>query len=95
MAHTMSRIRRLERIEGLAAQRQRQGELEDLEALAESARMRIVHYLEARRNGESLPVLEPAVRHDGPHHEALRRRLSTMRERLERYATLRDTHGIQ
>jgi hypothetical protein len=45
------------------------------------------------KRGESIP--EPSVRHDGPHHEALRQRLSTMRERLERYATLRDTHGIQ
>ena len=91
----MSRIRRLERIEGLMTQRQSQAEMDDLEALAESARMRIVQYLDARRRGEPLPVLEPGVRHDGPHHEALRRRLSTMRERLERYATLRDTHGIQ
>jgi hypothetical protein len=91
----MSCSRRLKRIEGIAAQRQRQAEMEGLQALAESVRMRIVRYLEARRNGEPLPVLEPAVRHDGPRHEALRRRLSEMRERFLWYAELRERYGIR
>jgi hypothetical protein len=94
----MSRIRRLERIEGLMTQRQHQAEMDDLEALAESARMRIVQYLDARRRGEPLPILSaPSDRNREPSEarERLLVRLKEMRERLLQYAELQATYGIR
>src|SRR5687768_10553859 len=88
-----SASRRLKRIEGLAAQRQHQAELEDLEALAESARMRIIRYLEARRNGEPLPMLsEPSNRNREPSEarERLRQQLNETHDRLMRFGAIRE-----
>jgi hypothetical protein len=87
------RIRRLKRIEGLLTEQARLAEAEGLQELAESARAKLLGFLAMTRAG--VPIPPSAVQHHGPHHETLRQRLSTMRERLERYATLRDTHGIQ
>jgi hypothetical protein len=94
------RIRRLERIEGLAAQRQHQVEMDDLEQVAESARERILQYLQARLNGSPLPALERSA-DCGTSDEArgarerLRARLDETGQRLRRYAELRDMYGIR
>ena len=87
------RIRRLERIECLAAQQERLAEAEGLRELAESARAKLLSLMAMARAG--VPIPEPAIRHESQHHEAMRRRLSEVRERLERYAELRDTYGIR
>jgi hypothetical protein len=84
----MSRIRRLERIEGLLSQQARLAEAEGLQELAESARAKQLDFLAMARAG--VPIAPSAVQHDGPHHEALRQRLSTMSERLMRFADIRE-----
>jgi hypothetical protein len=83
----MSRIRRLERIEGRIAQQERLAVLEDLKEVAETARNKILERIAAYRCGEPIP--EPAIRHDGPHYEALRQRLNLMRSRLEQFGDVR------
>ena len=94
MALAMSHSKRLRRIEGFATQQERLAEAEGLQALAESARKRIMEYLEARRNGEPLPVLEPSTDQNSPAREQFRQRLDEMGQRLRRYAELRD-YGIR
>jgi hypothetical protein len=84
------RIRRLERIEGLASQRQHQAEMEGLQALTESTRARLINYLELSRNGQPLPVLRPSADHDSPARERLRRRLNETRERLIQFSDVRE-----
>jgi hypothetical protein len=96
----MNRSRRLQRIEDLAAQRQHQAELDDLEQVAESARERIMQYLQARRNGEARPLLErwaDCGSSDGARgeRERLRARLDETGQRLRRYAEMRDIYGIR
>jgi hypothetical protein len=93
MAHAMSRIRRLERIEARLIQQERLADAEGLRELAESARAKLLSLMAMARAG--VPIPASTVQHSGSHGEALRRRLSEMRERLERYAELRDTYGIR
>ncbi len=88
-----NRTRRIAVLESLAAHRQHQAELDDLETIAEAARNKILERLAAYRRGEPIPA--SPVRHDSPHHEVLRRRLHEMRERLKRYTELRATYGIR
>jgi hypothetical protein len=85
--------RRLAALEGQLAQRERLAAAEDLRELVESVRAKLLNAIARYERGEPIP--EPIIRHDGPHHAALRRRLSEMRGRLERYAELRDTYGIR
>lgn len=89
----MSRSTRLKRLEGFAAQRQHQAEMNDLKQVAETVRAKIEAALAMYRRGEPIP--EPSVRHDGPRHDALRQRLNETRERLMRYAELRERYGIK
>jgi hypothetical protein len=89
MALAMSHRKRLRRIEGFAAQQEHLAEAEDMRALAESARKRIMEYLEARRNGEPLPVLESSIDQNSPAREQFRQRLDEMGQQLRRYAELR------
>jgi hypothetical protein len=84
----MSRIRRLKRIEGLLSQQARLAEAEGLQELAESARAKLLGFLAMTRAG--VPIPPSAVQHDGPHHEALRQRLSMMHERLMRFGDIRE-----
>jgi hypothetical protein len=53
-----------------------------------------MEYLEARRNGEPLPVLEPSTDQNSPAREQFRQRLDEMGQRLRRYAELRD-YGVR
>jgi hypothetical protein len=75
-------------------------ELEDLEALAESARERILQYLQAHRDGSSLPALERSVDcsisdEARGARERLRARLDETGQRLRRYSELRERYGIR
>ena len=92
--------RRLAALEGQMSQRERMAELQDLKQVAESARERIMQYLQARRNGEARPLLErwaDCGSSDGARgeRERLRARLDETGQRLRRYAELRDMYGIQ
>ena len=78
----------MERIEGLMTQQERLAEAEGLQELAEIARAKILDAIDRHKRGEPIP--EPSVRHDGPHHEALRRWLHETRERLERFGYIRE-----
>jgi hypothetical protein len=85
----------LNRIDTWTTEQARLAEAGDMQQAAESARMRLVRYLEVRRNGETLPVLEPSADQDSPARERLRVRLDEMGQRLRRYMELRDTYGIR
>jgi hypothetical protein len=92
----MSRYRAiLNRIDTWSAEQQRVDDVEDLEQIAETTRRRILSYLEARRNGEPLPVLEPHADHDSPARERLRARLAETGQRLRRYAALGERYGVR
>lgn len=85
----MSRYsRRLAQLETRLAQRQEIADAEGLKELAEIARAKILDAIDRHKRGEPIP--EPTERHDGPHHEVLRQRLNTMRQRLMRFGGIRE-----
>jgi hypothetical protein len=80
----------LNRIDTWTARQDHIAEAEDLEQIAETARRRIVSYLEARRNGESLPVLQPSTDSDcldaaDGARERLQQKLRETGDRLRRH----------
>ena len=85
--------RRLTALEDLLTQRERLAEAENLREVAEAARAKLLALMAMARAG--VPISEPAIRYDSRYHEVLRQRLHEIRERLERYAELRDTYGIR
>jgi hypothetical protein len=85
----------MNRVTAWASEQERLANAEDLQQVAEDARNKILRYLEARRSGEPVPVLEPSTDQNSPARERLRQRLDETGRRLRRYAELRGQNGIR
>jgi hypothetical protein len=88
MAVAMSRIRRLERIEGRMAQQEHIADAESLRELAESVRAKILNAIARHKRGEPIP--EPTIRHDSPAHQRLQARFNEIRDRFKAHGAIRE-----